>query len=184
MRGISREEIIKEYEIVKACLHKPALFEYFYNKYFQDIYYFIYRRVSEESLAEDLTADAFLKAYQKLHTFKEMGVPFSAWLFRIALNEVNMHYRSSKKTIMISIERTQVNMIREEIHQELQEENMVFLGNALGSLKDKDRQMIEMRFFEKMSFREIGLIFGITENNAKVKVYRIIEKLKKFFPAS
>ena len=69
--------------------------------------------------------------------------------------------------------------IIEEIDDDHSEEKKRILFDSLAKMKEKDMQLIEMRFFEKRSFREIGEILEITENNAKVKAFRAIEKLKQ-----
>lgn len=182
MKALTQEEIQKEYEILKACRIKPAYFEYFYQKYFTDIFHFVYRRVSEEALAEDLCSEVFLKALQKLEMFQERGLPFSAWLYRIALNEVNMYYRKSKRDIQLSLEKSKIQLVQEETDGLVTAENLELLAKAFSELPEKELRMIEMRFFDQMPFKEIGEIFGMTENNAKVKVYRIMDRIKKQFP--
>ena len=61
------------------------------------------------------------------------------------------------------------------------EENRIKLIKIIGELPENELKIIEMRYFEKRSYREIGEILGIAENNAKVKAFRIVEKLKKEF---
>jgi len=71
--------------------------------------------------------------------------------------------------------------IIDEFEEDYKEEKKAKMFEALSKLKEKDMQLIEMRFFEKRSFKEIGDILEITENNAKVKAFRAIEKLKQLF---
>ena len=69
----------------------------------------------------------------------------------------------------------------DEMDEDQSEINKKILFRALGKLKEEPLQLIEMRFFERRSFKEIGEILNITENNAKVKCFRALEKLKKYF---
>jgi len=69
----------------------------------------------------------------------------------------------------------------DEFEEDNSEQNRKRLFESLAKMKEKDMQLIEMRFFEKRSFREIGEILEITENNAKVKAFRAIERLKELF---
>jgi RNA polymerase sigma-70 factor (ECF subfamily) len=158
----------------------PAHFKFFYEKYFRSIFTFIYRRTDDEELTADLTSQVFLKAMQKIGKFEFRGLPFSAWLYRIAANEVTQYYRDNKKIRVVSME-------YEDMHEILEDEDASFetvkdeaLSKAFENLNEEELELIEMRFFEKRAFKEIGDIKGITENNAKVKVYRIVDKLKSF----
>jgi RNA polymerase sigma-70 factor (ECF subfamily) len=81
----------------------------------------------------------------------------------------------------VNIDSYQLFEIIEEFDEDSTEENKKKLFESLSKLKEKDMQLLELRFFEKRSFREIGEILEITENNAKVKSFRALEKLKKIF---
>ena len=101
-------------------------------------------------------------------------------LYRIAINEVNLYYRKSKRTRQISIESVDYMHVMEDVQEEdTNEERKNELFKAMNHLNEKQVQLIELRYFQNLSFKEIAAIYGITENNAKVKVYRILEKLKK-----
>lgn len=69
----------------------------------------------------------------------------------------------------------------EEFEQDESEENKRRLLICLSKMKEDDMQLLELRFFERRSFKEIGEMLEITENNAKVKSFRALEKLKKLF---
>jgi RNA polymerase sigma-70 factor (ECF subfamily) len=74
-----------------------------------------------------------------------------------------------------------LKQVIEEWTEDYTEEHKIRLLRALQSLKDQQLQLVEMRFFEKRSFKEIGDICGLSENNAKVKTFRAVLKLKEFF---
>jgi RNA polymerase sigma-70 factor (ECF subfamily) len=100
-------------------------------------------------------------------------------LFRIAFNEINMYFRKSKGNRIVSIEQSGIVQIAQEAEITDHTEKLESMTAALKQLDSDDVQLIELRFFEKRSFAEVGEIVGITENNAKVKIYRIIDKLKR-----
>src|ERR1035438_7413468 len=79
-------------------------FEPLYDKYYKPVFIFIFRRTGNENLTNDICSVVFLKALINLKKFEPRGVPFSAWLYRIALNEVNMHFRKNEGTRIISID--------------------------------------------------------------------------------
>jgi RNA polymerase sigma-70 factor (ECF subfamily) len=165
-------------EITQAK-NNPAKFDVLYERYYKSIFVFIYRRTGDEELTADIASHVFLKALINIKKYEYRGVPFSAWLFRIAFNEINMYFRKSNAQRVVSIEKAGVVQIAEEVEQNDTVEAQQKMMLALKSLEQTDIQLIELRFFEKRSFAEIGEIVGITENNAKVKVYRILDKLKK-----
>jgi len=100
-RHISQEDILLEYETVKKAVKDPGEFQVLYDKYFTPIFNFIFRKIDDEEITADLTSQTFLKALRNLKKYKYKGVPFSAWLYRIASNEVNKHYRSRKRLLSV-----------------------------------------------------------------------------------
>ena len=168
-----------EMQQVDAAKVNPARFDVLYEKYYKSIFIFIFRRTSNEEITADLTSHVFLKALINIKKYEYKGVPFSAWLFRIAFNEINMYFRKNNDNRVVSLND---NHVQDIIQEAALEENTVELQKmmiALKQLDDSDIQLIELRFFEKRSFAEVAQIIGVTENNAKVKVYRILDKLKK-----
>lgn len=175
----TKEQIFNESQIIEEARKDPGRFGILYEKYYRQIFVFVFRRTGNEDLAGDLVSDAFLKAMVALPKFEFKGLPFSAWLFRIALNEVNMYYRKSSRDRVISLDQTNIGEMIAEAGEKESEENKQLVMHLLGTLSVEEMQMMELRFFEKRPFAEVGDILGITENNAKVRTYRIIDKLKK-----
>jgi RNA polymerase sigma-70 factor, ECF subfamily len=157
----------------------PKDFESLYNHYFENIFRFVYQRLESREEASDLTSQVFLKAMINLRQFRFRGVPFSAWLYRIAINEINTTYTRSNKDRLVYIETVKLQDLCEESDTDLKEERIARIISEIKSLRGDDLLLIEMRFFEDRSFKEIGEILSITENNAKVKVYRILDKMKR-----
>ncbi len=176
---LSSSELLEEWKIVQAAQKDASAFGKLYSKYFPQIFKFIYRRTDNEQLTGDLTAQVFLKALQKIHSYSYKGVPFSAWLFRIASNEVVQHYRDIGKNRIVALENYQVKELISEEKSESNEEDLKLMIQYLGELKEEEIQLIELRFFEQRPFKEIAQIMDLTENNTKVKTYRILERLRK-----
>ena len=83
-RHISQEEILKEFEAVQRAVRDPAQFQILYDRYFTVIFNYVFRKIDNEDITADLTSQTFLKAMKNLKKYKYRGVPFSAWLYRIA----------------------------------------------------------------------------------------------------
>lgn len=179
---VTQEAMQQEWLEVQAAQKNPARFRVLYSRYYEPIFRFIYKRTGEEALAADITSQVFLKAMQKLHQYTFKGVPFSAWLFRIASNEVAQYYRKTTKNRVVAIEEYSLANIADEIEdkQEL-ELNIEVLKEVIEDLKPEELQIVELRFFEKRPFKEVADIMDITENNAKVKIYRLLQKMRKKF---
>jgi RNA polymerase sigma-70 factor (ECF subfamily) len=171
------EEAILRQSQIDAQSFKPI-----YEKYFKKVYLFLYRRASDRELAGDLTQQVFLKALLALDKFQFRGIPFSAWLFRIAVNEANEFFRKTNRTRWVSIDDRTVQRLHDELTYDTTTHDLsAQLPSLLLTLKEDELQLIQLRFFEGLSFKEVGDILEVTENNAKVKTYRTLEKLKKNF---
>lgn len=179
MNEATNSNIKEELSHIEAAKRNPADFAPLYGRYYKPIFVFVYRRVFDEQCAADIASQVFLKALVNIQKYKFKGFPFSSWLFRIAVNECNMYFRNKKKVQEVSISESEIKNIMQGAEVEENEDNLQKALDALNELSDKETQLIELRFFEQLSFKQISGIFGITEANAKVRVYRILKKMKK-----
>lgn len=158
----------------------PRYFESLYVKYYERILKFVYKRVEGLDDSREVTAIVFSKALTNIKRYKEQGFPFSSWLYRIAINEINQFYRDSKKMRVISLDEKGINNIAEESGQ--QDPDLISaLKKALLYLSEEELLLIELRYFEERPFAEVAQIMEITENNAKVKTYRVLDKLREVY---
>ena len=95
---MSEAEILEEYSILEKSKNDSRVFGVLYEKYFDRIFNFIYRQTDDEALTADLSSQTFLIALKNVGKYQFRGVPFSAWLYKIASNEVNKHYRKKNRT--------------------------------------------------------------------------------------
>ena len=175
----TQTDLATEQAIVEAAKKDASKFAALYDKYYEQIFRYIYQRVDDKEQAFDATQQVFIKALESLHKYEFRGVPFASWLYRIASSEVNNVYRAQKQRT-VNIDSVGVYGMMEEMEETKIDQYHDKIVQIIGEkLPEDELQLIEMRFFEKRSFKEIGEILEITENNAKVKTYRILEKLKK-----
>jgi len=177
----TNQRMEEELSWIRRAQKDPESFGTLYKKYHEQIFRYIYQRMDDEEQAFDITSQVFMKALNNLHKYEYRGVPFSSWLYRIAKSELYQSFRDRKSERTVNIESYQLFEMIDEIEEDTSEVNKKRLFESLSKLKEKDMQLIEMRFFEKRSFKEMGEILEITENNAKVKTFRAIEKLKQLF---
>lgn len=171
-----------EEEILRQSQSDSQAFRPLYEKYYKKLFLFLLHRTGEKESAADLCQQVFLKALKTISKFQFRGLPFSAWLYRIAINECNDYFRKSKKTRCVTLDQAGADQLYEEITADhSQEELQKQLPAILEKLSEEELQIIELRFFEGRPFKEIGDILNVTENNAKVKTYRALDRMKKFF---
>lgn len=176
----SQKKLANEQLFVDAARKNPKDFDVLYDQYYEQIFRYVYQRLDNKDHAFDTTQQVFLKAMDNLHKYEYRGVPFASWLYRIAFSEVNDLFRKQKSQRTVNIDSLSVFTIIEEIQEskiDLYHDKIVSIISE--QLEEDQLQLIEMRFFEKRSFKEIAEILDITENNAKVKTYRVLEILKK-----
>lgn len=177
-----KDEAPDEESVILKSQADPEAFRPLYEKYFKRIFLFIHHRIGEKALSADITSQVFLKALVNLNKFSFRGLPFSAWLFRIALNECNDFFRKTKRYRLVTMEDEMIDHLYEELTAETRLEDLrQRLPLILEKLDVNELQIIELRFFEQRPFKEVADILGITETYAKVKVYRILDKMKKLF---
>lgn len=177
----SREQITAEEAEIDAARGNPAKFAPLYNRYYARILGFVYQRVETKDDAYDITAQTFIAALENIGKYKSLGVPFSAWLFRIALNELSSYYRKSKVRQSINIDDTQVVDVLTELGEENSATTDARLMKAMQQLEPSEIQLLEMRFFDKRPFKEVCEVLNISETAAKARVYRLLERLKTIY---
>ncbi|MEM6800856.1 MAG: sigma-70 family RNA polymerase sigma factor [Bacteroidota bacterium] len=178
-RSISPTEIQEEYLLIQEAKKDSSRFGLIYERYYQQIFLFVFKRVADEENTADICSQVFLKAMLSLKKYKFQGVPFSAWLYRIAINEINQFFRANKSQRVISMEGQDLIDMAEEVEEDQGEENIQALLRTFQKLSPNEIQFVELRFFERLSFKEIATVYSITENNAKVRMHRLIQKMKK-----
>ena len=176
------KEAVSEEESIKRSATDPNAFRPLYEAYFKKIFLFILHRVGDNDLTADLTQQVFLNALSNVHRYQFRGLPFSSWLFRIAANQCNDFFRNTKKMRSVVLEESNVQLLYEDLTADHSwDEWERRLPTVLEQLDPEDIQLIELRYFEKRPFKEVSEILGLTESNAKVRTYRILEKMKKIF---
>ena len=158
---------------------KTILYEYFLDKYGQQVFNLIVRIVSSQEDAEELTQDTFLKAFQHLSSFKAES-NFSTWIYRIAYNTAISATGKKKYDIFAMDEMLLANISDEQVDFILNDDNEQRIGElnrAIDKLEVDEKALITLFYLEEKPVNEIALILGITESNTKVKLRRIRKKL-------
>ncbi len=175
------EKIKTEFDWIEQAKLDPQKFGRLYNKYYDQIFRYVNQRVTCIDLAADVTSQVFFKAFCNLHKYQFKGVPFGSWLYRIAKSEIYQAFRDQSKQQTSNFDSLEFATFFDSYHEEDSEENIQRLQLCLKELKDAELEIIRLRFYQKQSFKEIGDFLGISENNAKVKCFRSVSKLKKLY---
>lgn len=170
--------------LVQLAKQDSRHFKALYEKYFKCIYGFVFHRIRDKDEALDITSQVFLKGLLKIDTYRYMKLPFSAWLYKIAFNEINQFYRKASRAKTVILEDHAVKQISEEIEDENLEWRKEKLARVLQWFKPKEMELIELRFQLGMSYKEIAGIIGGSEINARVRLHRLISKIKDMWEES
>ena len=157
----------------------PEAFELIYEQFYGKIYSYIFYRVHQQPLAEDITADVFVRLVTKIHTFEERGRPLLAWLYTIAGNLVRDHHRRATKIQFSPIEDREFDSGHDPtktVDLHLDSERLV---EALRQLTEDQAQVIILKFVEGMSNAEIGRIIGKNEGSVKSLQHRALRAMKR-----
>lgn len=182
MADLEQERILVE----EAKKNQESFCE-LYQLYFDKIYNFLLSRCNSVELAEDITSQTFLNAMEKLHKFKWRNVSFGAWLYRIAINNLNSHFRKHKRVILIEDENL-LNLINSqksavEPGADIDEQQRLKeLYQVMKKLPDYEQNLITLKYFQYKSYQEIAEILNIPVNTVGVKLHRSIKKIKKLIP--
>lgn len=178
-------DIQNEEVILRRAIENPQAFAPIYEKYYLAIFKFVLQRVENEQYASEIVSDVFAKAIFNLKKYKFKGTPFSAWLYRVAYNEIATKFRKDNRKRTVNIPDETWSLFASE-NDEIEDNSLSFkkLKLCLQKLKPNEVELIEMRFFEDRPFKEMGEILELTTENARVKTHRALKKLQKLFKAS
>jgi RNA polymerase sigma-70 factor, ECF subfamily len=176
--------------LIKAAQEDNQGFVKLYDINHAKIFGYIFRRTLDLELTKDLTSETFLKAYLNLKKFQWRNIAFSAWLYRIATNEMNMadrkkRYKPDSLHLLMEYSFFEVadprslesekQMMEEELEQS---EDFKLIQQKLKMLPGKYREVIALRYFEDKSIKEIAEILDKKEGTIKSQLSRGIDKLK------
>jgi len=174
---------LSEPEIIALAKKDRKYFGVLYDQYFEQIFRFVFKRLGgDEDTAGDLTQQTFIKAMANMEKYEDRGFPFSSWLYRIAQNEVSLYFRQQKKNCSVAIDESRIQEVAAEAeifssHMSMDDQERLI--EMLNGLDENQLDLVELRFFQEMSFKEIAEIYSVSEATAKMRTYRILERINK-----
>ena len=173
MKALKKEA--DERLLIEAAQHDPARFADLYELNFERVYAYIVKRVHDRVETEDLTAEVFHQALANLKRFEWRGIPFSAWLFRIAANLMADRWQRSGREVKdeLQIESAQTSPARiEEV------ENRATLFRLVETLPTEQKRVVVLRFVEEKSIKEVAREIRKTEGAVKQLQFRALSTLR------
>jgi RNA polymerase sigma-70 factor (ECF subfamily) len=175
-------DLDEEQKLVADAKMNRDAFGRLYDLYFPKVYAFVAAKVYEKSDAEDIVSEIFIKILENLDNFEWRGVPFGAWIFKIARNVINDYFNKTNKHKTYDIEETKATYSDEENNSPLkkasQEELSATVTKVLSSLPERELTVVQLKFFSQLSNREIMHVMDLSESNVAVILYRTLKRIK------
>jgi RNA polymerase sigma-70 factor (ECF subfamily) len=150
-----------------------------YDHYFPRVYRYVASRLVTTEDAEDVTTEIFLRVIENLRSFTWRGLPFGAWVFRIARNEVVSHVRRQKvRSASAPLTETIQDPSPAHVDEIATQLTLETVRAATANLPEAQRQVIELRFGAGLSVAETAQALKKTENNVKVLQHKAIARLQ------
>ena len=178
--GSQIDSIDEDRMLVAAARHDSEAAGRLFDKYYSEVLGYIYHCTFDGTVAEDLTSNVFLAVFRHLGRFRWRQVPFRAWLYRIATNEIRMHWRRQKRVKIVSLQRDDDENIAGPSTSDniASAEEYRLLYKALLELRLKYRTVIILRYFEGKTIAEICEITATKEGTVKSQLHRGLAKLQ------
>ena len=173
----------EEIALIDAARTDPAAFGKLYSRYVEKIYNYIFYRTGSTKDAEDLTGKVFFKAMSNIKNYKHMGLPFSAWLYRIAHNLVANYHRDRSRKTEVSLDHVPGEILPQA---DLQPEPHVVRNQEVENLlvfihelADNRQELLILKFVDQLSNIEIGKIMRKSEGAIKSLYHRTLLELRE-----
>ena len=172
---------IDESALVEQAKTDKEAFGRLYELYVDRIYNYVYYRTGNNADAEDLTARIFMRAMHHIPKYEDRGLPFSAWLYRIAHNLVANWHRDRSRRQILSLDKImqwQVNEDDPEMTAQIMEDRELLL-EAMRRLPSDRQELLILKFVERLPNAEIGDIMGRSEGAIKSLYHRTLLSLRQ-----
>jgi RNA polymerase sigma factor (sigma-70 family) len=175
--------LLNEQALVARAVAEPEAFAAIYDHYFPRVYNYVRYRVQEAGAADDITAQVFERALVKLGSYHAQRGSFAAWLFGIARNAVRDHGRGQSRRGWLSLDGLHDQPSPEPGPEQLvvRDETHGALLEAVASLKERERELIALKFGAEMNNRQIAELTGLSESNVGVSLYRAVRRLRRMW---
>jgi RNA polymerase sigma-70 factor (ECF subfamily) len=164
--------------LIEAAQNDPSRFAELYESNFHRVYAFVARRVNDRDEAQDVTAEVFHQALKNLGRFQWRGVPFAAWLLRIAANALADRWQQAARGVEVQAEDSLEERAESESSNTAEVERHAMLFQLVDRLPEDQRLVIVRRFVDQKSVHEIAQELGRSDGAVKQLQFRALETLR------
>jgi RNA polymerase sigma-70 factor (ECF subfamily) len=173
----NKERQADERLLVEAAQKDPARFAELYENNFERVYAYVVRRVGDRAETEDLTSEVFHHALSNLKRFEWRGIPFAAWLYRIAANLISDRWqRKSREDVADGPEQIESAVAKGAEFEEVERRATLF--RLVDTLPEEQRRVVVLRFVEQKSIKEVAREIRKTEGAVKQLQFRALTSLR------
>src|SRR2546422_11099970 len=178
-RPVSDPGRCEERELVERAKRDPRQFGALYDRHFQQIYRFVYSRVREQTAAEDVTSEIFIKALKAMPRYQDTGRPFAAWLYQIAVNAIADRYRTLRPAQSLDDfhDLSVAGPALEDLASHRDELRRIWA--LVESLPHQQRTALVLKFQEDMKIEDIAIAMGKSAGAVKLLIHRGVSRLRQ-----
>jgi RNA polymerase sigma-70 factor (ECF subfamily) len=171
-RGWGEMDSLAEDDLVELARSDREAFGILYDRYFDAVYHYIARRVGSPRVAEDIAGAVWERALTAIDRYEVRGVPFAAWLYRIAGNLVANHHRRQRLRRRVQFDR------HHDVSPESKIDDRRMLYEAMDKLSDSDREVVSLYYFAGMKPAEICQVLDCSVAAVHKRLHRARERLR------
>jgi RNA polymerase sigma-70 factor (ECF subfamily) len=176
--GLRADDADEDAVLVRDAKAEPEAFDLLYVRYVERVYGYVRARVGSDDDAEDLTQQVFLKALDALPGYRDRGLPFAAWLFRIARNvAIDNSRRRRGDLAWDALPESAHPTDSQDVCAEVSQRDA--LAHLLSALGEGDRDLVMLHFVSGLTLREIGLVVGQSQAKVQRRLASSVRKLKE-----
>ncbi len=169
-------------QIVERAKTDSEAFAQLYDFYFPRVYAFVMSKVGNQSAAEDIVSDVFMKILENLPGYHDRGLPFAAWLFTVTRNVVFDFYAKNHRTENLPLEEgMEIKDEKKDFQPAVQAKESELkekVREVMHKLPERELSILQMKFFSGLTNREIALTLNLSESNVGIILYRVLRKIK------
>ena len=169
---------VEERDLVENAKRDPRQFGALYDRHFQQIYRFVYSRVREQTAAEDVTSEVFMKALRAMPRYQDTGRPFAAWLYQIAVNAIADRYRTQRPAHPLEDfhDLSIAGPALEDLAAHRDEVRRIWA--LVETLPHQQRTALVLKFQEDMKIEDIAIAMGKSSGAVKLLIHRGVTRLR------
>ena len=175
MSDLQRDD---ERDLVERAKRDPRQFGALYDRHFQQIYRFVYSRVREQTAAEDVTSEIFMKALKAMPRYQDTGRPFAAWLYQIAVNAIADRYRTLRPSQPLDDfhDLRVAGPALEDLAAHRDELRRIW--TLVEQLPGQQKTALVLKFQEDMKIEDIAVAMGKSPGAVKLLIHRGVSRLR------